>query len=227
MPLTVTLPPIDTAVVVAGMPLVVVVVVDVEDGVVVDVDDPPVVVVEPPSDVVEVVTVDVGRVVVIDDVDEPVAGSDESSGSKVGAVAAISGVEGWSETWSSAAPTTCQAMAVVRPVATIQATISPVRVMWSSSFCFGMAASPVRQGFLKPRDPCRSRPYADAVPRILIVEDDSEIRRLVADSLARLGHDVVSAGSAMEGLQSAVSEAPDLVVLDLGLPDVDGGELLH
>lgn len=137
--------------VVAGVPLVVV---DVEDGVVVDVDDPPVVVVdEPPSDVVEVVTVDVGRVVVIDDVDEPVAGSDESSGSKVGVLAAISGVEGWSETWSSAAPTTCQAMAVVRPVATIQATMSPVRVMWSSSFCFGMAASPVRQGFLKPSRP--------------------------------------------------------------------------
>jgi len=65
------------------------------------------------------------------------------------------------------------------------------------------------------------------VPRILIVEDDSEIRRLVADFLARLGHEVVSAGSAMEGLQSAVSESPDLVILDLGLPDVDGGELLR
>ena len=65
------------------------------------------------------------------------------------------------------------------------------------------------------------------MPRILIVEDDAEIRRLVADSMARLGHDVVSAASAMEGLQSAVSEAPDLVVLDLGLPDVDGSELLR
>jgi len=111
------------------MPLVVV---DVEDGVVVDVDVPPVVVVdEPPSDVVDDVTVDAGPVVVVA-VDEPVPGSDGSSGSDVGVVAAISGVEGWPDTWSSAAPTTCQAMAVVRPVATIQATMSPVRVMWSS-----------------------------------------------------------------------------------------------
>lgn len=65
------------------------------------------------------------------------------------------------------------------------------------------------------------------VPRILIVEDDAEIRRLVADSMARLGHEMISAASAMEGLQKAVSESPDLVVLDLGLPDVDGAELLR
>lgn len=65
------------------------------------------------------------------------------------------------------------------------------------------------------------------VPRILIVEDDAEIRRLVADSMSRLGHEVISTGTAMEGLQTAVSESPDLVVLDLGLPDVDGAELLR
>lgn len=67
----------------------------------------------------------------------------------------------------------------------------------------------------------------DLMSRILLVEDDAEIRRLVADSMARLGHEVVSASSAMEGLQAAVSESPDLVVLDLGLPDVDGTELLR
>ena len=66
-----------------------------------------------------------------------------------------------------------------------------------------------------------------AMARILLVEDDADIRRLVADSMSRLGHDVISASSAMEGLQAAVSEAPDLVVLDLGLPDVDGSELLR
>ena len=63
--------------------------------------------------------------------------------------------------------------------------------------------------------------------RILLVEDDAEIRRLVADSMSRLGHDITSASSAMEGLQAAVSDDPDLVVLDLGLPDVDGSELLR
>lgn len=63
--------------------------------------------------------------------------------------------------------------------------------------------------------------------RILLVEDDAEIRRLVADAMARHGHDIETAGTAMEGLQAAVSQSPDLVVLDLGLPDVDGAELLR
>ena len=66
-----------------------------------------------------------------------------------------------------------------------------------------------------------------SMARILLVEDDADIRRLVADSISRLGYDVISASSAMEGLQAAVAEAPDLVVLDLGLPDVDGSELLR
>lgn len=66
-----------------------------------------------------------------------------------------------------------------------------------------------------------------SMARILLVEDDADIRRLVADSMSRLGHEIISASSAMEGLQAAVSEAPDLVVLDLGLPDVDGSELLR
>ncbi|MFP5333312.1 MAG: response regulator transcription factor [Acidimicrobiia bacterium] len=63
--------------------------------------------------------------------------------------------------------------------------------------------------------------------RILLVEDDVEIRRLVAESMASHGHDIDTAATAMEGLQAAVSQAPDLVVLDLGLPDVDGAELLR
>lgn len=67
----------------------------------------------------------------------------------------------------------------------------------------------------------------DSMSRILLVEDDAEIRRLVADSMARLGHEILSASSAMEGLQAAVAESPDLVVLDLGLPDLDGTELLR
>lgn len=71
------------------------------------------------------------------------------------------------------------------------------------------------------------RPYPPGVPRILLIEDDSEIRRLVADSMARVGHDIVTSATAMEGLQSAVADQPDLVVMDLGLPDLDGAELLR
>lgn len=66
-----------------------------------------------------------------------------------------------------------------------------------------------------------------AMSRILLVEDDAEIRRLVTDAMARHGHDIETAATGMDGLQAAVSQAPDLVVLDLGLPDVDGAELLR
>lgn len=65
------------------------------------------------------------------------------------------------------------------------------------------------------------------MPRILVVEDDVDIRLLVAEGLAANGHDVESASAALEGLEMVVRTAPDLVVLDLGLPDLDGSELLR
>jgi DNA-binding response OmpR family regulator len=63
--------------------------------------------------------------------------------------------------------------------------------------------------------------------QIVLIEDDVDIRRLVADALAAQGHDVESAAVALEGLQLTVKEKPDLVVMDLGLPDLDGTELLR
>jgi len=65
------------------------------------------------------------------------------------------------------------------------------------------------------------------VSRIVLVEDDVEIRRLVADALSADGHDVESADRALAGLELAVRGQPDLVIMDLGLPDVDGVELLR
>jgi DNA-binding response OmpR family regulator len=64
------------------------------------------------------------------------------------------------------------------------------------------------------------------VAAIVIVEDDLRIRELAARLLADRGHDVSSAATAMNGLQLVVGQAPDLVILDLGLPDLDGYELL-
>lgn len=63
--------------------------------------------------------------------------------------------------------------------------------------------------------------------RIVLIEDDVEIRRLVAGALSEQGHDVESASRAIEGLELAVKGSPDLVVMDLGLPDLDGTELLR
>ena len=63
--------------------------------------------------------------------------------------------------------------------------------------------------------------------QIVLIEDDVDIRRLVADALAAQGHDVESAAAALDGLQLTVKGKPDLVVMDLGLPDLDGTELLR
>lgn len=62
---------------------------------------------------------------------------------------------------------------------------------------------------------------------VVLIEDDPHIRRLAAESLAKDGHDVETAAGAMEGLQIVVAQKPDVVVLDLGLPDLDGVELLR
>ncbi|MDH3463580.1 MAG: response regulator transcription factor [Acidimicrobiia bacterium] len=62
--------------------------------------------------------------------------------------------------------------------------------------------------------------------KVHLVEDESEIRRLVAEALASIGHDVETSATALDGLQRIVATSPDVVVLDLGLPDLDGGELL-
>jgi DNA-binding response OmpR family regulator len=58
--------------------------------------------------------------------------------------------------------------------------------------------------------------------RILVVEDEMEIARVVRDYLVEAGFDVVVVGSGEAALASARGSRPDLVVLDLGLPGVDG-----
>jgi two-component system, OmpR family, KDP operon response regulator KdpE len=65
------------------------------------------------------------------------------------------------------------------------------------------------------------------VAQVLLVEDDVKIRGMLARGLAEHGHAVASAVTAMAGLQQTLRERPDLVVLDLGLPDLDGAELLR
>jgi DNA-binding response OmpR family regulator len=65
------------------------------------------------------------------------------------------------------------------------------------------------------------------VAQVLVIEDDPTIRTALMRALTDRGHAVTSAPSAMVGLQLAVDQRPDLVVLDLGLPDVDGLEVLR
>jgi DNA-binding response OmpR family regulator len=57
---------------------------------------------------------------------------------------------------------------------------------------------------------------------VLLVEDERKLRELVRSYLERAGFTVLSTGSGAEAITLAASAAPDLVVLDLGLPDVSG-----
>ena len=57
---------------------------------------------------------------------------------------------------------------------------------------------------------------------VLIVEDERKLRELVRSYLERAGFTVLSAGSGAEAITMASAATPDLVVLDLGLPDVPG-----
>ena len=63
--------------------------------------------------------------------------------------------------------------------------------------------------------------------QLLLVEDDPGIRRALIRALTDLGHVVTSVASGMSALQEIIDRGPDLVILDLGLPDVDGEDLLR
>ena len=62
---------------------------------------------------------------------------------------------------------------------------------------------------------------------VLLVEDERKLRELVRSYLERAGLSVLSASSGAEAIMLAASAAPDLVVLDLGLPDVPGEAVAH
>jgi two-component system response regulator PrrA len=64
------------------------------------------------------------------------------------------------------------------------------------------------------------------VAQILLIEDDPGIRSRLIRALRDLGYAVSSTGQGMTGLAMAVDAAPDMVLLDLGLPDVDGSDIL-
>jgi two-component system KDP operon response regulator KdpE len=64
------------------------------------------------------------------------------------------------------------------------------------------------------------------VSRILVVDDDPQLARALRITLRAAGHDVVTAPSGRAALREAAEEHPDIVVLDLGLPDLDGVEVL-
>jgi DNA-binding response OmpR family regulator len=64
------------------------------------------------------------------------------------------------------------------------------------------------------------------VVQILLVEDDAAIRTTLMRALREQGHTVNCVDTGMSALSSAVAQKPDVVLLDLGLPDIDGADVL-
>lgn len=63
--------------------------------------------------------------------------------------------------------------------------------------------------------------------RILIVDDEPQIQRFLKLGLEATGYDIVLAGDGAEALRQSAAMVPDLVILDLGLPDMDGKDVLE
>jgi len=67
----------------------------------------------------------------------------------------------------------------------------------------------------------------DSKRLVLVVEDDIGIRNYIATILSTNGYSVLSASTGAEAMMIAMSHCPDLMILDLGLPDVDGTDIIR
>jgi len=68
---------------------------------------------------------------------------------------------------------------------------------------------------------------AEVVARVLVVDDEPQIRRFLRTSLTAHGYTIIEAANGNEALLKATDERPDLMILDLGLPDLDGMEVIR
>ena len=68
-------------------------------------------------------------------------------------------------------------------------------------------------------------PAAAVAPLVLVVDDEPQLRRFLRATLPAHGYSLVEAQSGAEALREAAARVPDLILLDLGLPDMDGVEV--
>lgn len=67
----------------------------------------------------------------------------------------------------------------------------------------------------------------DLQVRVLVVDDEPQIRRLLRVSLKAQGYHVIEASSGEQAVLMAATEQPEVIILDLGLPDIDGQEVIR
>lgn len=64
-------------------------------------------------------------------------------------------------------------------------------------------------------------------PRILVIDDEPQIRRFMRASLTAEGYTYLEAATAEQGIKQVIGQSPHLVILDLGLPDADGYQVMR
>lgn len=62
--------------------------------------------------------------------------------------------------------------------------------------------------------------------RVLVVDDEPQIQRFLKPSLGAAGYEVIAAVNGSQALKAAATQAPDIILLDLGLPDMDGKDVI-
>lgn len=76
-----------------------------------------------------------------------------------------------------------------------------------------------------PGDSHRATDPPPAIRRVVLIEDSEDLRGLLRELMAFCGHEVRVAGSAQEGIALIESCRPDVAIVDIGLPDMDGYEV--
>lgn len=61
--------------------------------------------------------------------------------------------------------------------------------------------------------------------KVIVIEDEEELRQLIIDELKDAGHETLEAGDGVDGLEAIMAESPDVIISDIGMPRMDGYQL--
>src|SRR6195952_198564 len=134
----------------------------------------------------------------------------------------------WRSVRAWSAPTADASRSRMALMAGVRASVSPcrcrpsLRSKWSRRCDRPVGYADV----LRSKILCHDRTPMSQAATILVIDDEPQIRKFLRISLASQGYKVLEAGTGAEGLSQAALNKPDLLVLDLGLPDMDGQDVL-